>query len=38
VTLKDTNNGEERIIYDAKKVISRLHTPTVKDEEVTANA
>ncbi|XP_045788969.1 oxysterol-binding protein-related protein 4B-like isoform X2 [Trifolium pratense] len=33
VTLKDTNNGEERIIYDAKKVISRLQTPSVNNAE-----
>ncbi|CAL5184547.1 unnamed protein product [Lathyrus oleraceus] len=33
VTLKDTNNGEERVIYDAREVISRLQTPSVKDAE-----
>ncbi|AES65297.2 putative oxysterol-binding protein [Medicago truncatula] len=33
VTLKDTSNGEERVIYDAKEVISRLQAPTVKDAE-----
>ncbi|KEH37439.1 OSBP(oxysterol-binding protein)-related protein 4C [Medicago truncatula] len=38
VTLKDTSNGEERVIYDAKEVISRLQAPTVKDAEVTTNA
>ncbi|KAJ7979418.1 Oxysterol-binding protein [Quillaja saponaria] len=31
VTVKDTKNGEVRVIYDAKEVISGLKTPTVKD-------
>ncbi|KAJ1378221.1 Oxysterol-binding protein [Sesbania bispinosa] len=31
VTLKDTNNAEERVIYDAKEVISGLQAPIVKD-------
>ncbi|KAF2309710.1 hypothetical protein GH714_004729 [Hevea brasiliensis] len=31
VTVKDTNNGKERVIYNAKEVISGLKTPTVKD-------
>ncbi|CAL0330335.1 unnamed protein product [Lupinus luteus] len=30
VTLKDTNNGETRVIYDAKEVISGLQAPIVK--------
>ncbi|KAE9601648.1 putative oxysterol-binding protein [Lupinus albus] len=30
VTLKDTNNGESRVIYDAKEVISGLQAPIVK--------
>ncbi|XLS89851.1 hypothetical protein HN51_065859 [Arachis hypogaea] len=33
VTAKDTNNGEVRVIYDAKEVISGLQTPVVKDSE-----
>ncbi|MED6132823.1 hypothetical protein PIB30_022466 [Stylosanthes scabra] len=31
VTVKDTNNGEVKVIYDAKEVISGLQTPIVKD-------
>ncbi|KAJ7955832.1 Oxysterol-binding protein [Quillaja saponaria] len=31
VTVKDTNNGKVRVIYDAKEAISGLKTPTVKD-------
>lgn len=34
VTVKDTSNAQVRVIYDAKEVISRLHTPFVKDSEV----
>ncbi|AES92259.1 oxysterol-binding protein-related protein 4C isoform X2 [Medicago truncatula] len=34
VILKDaTNNAEVRVIYDAKEVLSGLHTPFVKDPE-----
>ncbi|KAJ9141327.1 hypothetical protein P3X46_031871 [Hevea brasiliensis] len=31
VTVKDTNNGKERAIYNAKEVISGLKTPAVND-------
>ncbi|MED6132824.1 hypothetical protein PIB30_022467 [Stylosanthes scabra] len=31
VTVKNTNNGEVKVIYDAKEVISGLQTPIVKD-------
>ncbi|GAU37982.1 hypothetical protein TSUD_205220 [Trifolium subterraneum] len=35
VTLKDaTNSTELRVIYDAKQVISGLHTPFVKDPQL----
>ncbi|RDY10901.1 Oxysterol-binding protein-related protein 4B, partial [Mucuna pruriens] len=33
VNLKDTKNGEVRVIYDAKEVISGLETPILKDKE-----
>ncbi|RDX65815.1 Oxysterol-binding protein-related protein 4B, partial [Mucuna pruriens] len=33
VKVKDTNNGEVRVIYDAKEVISGLKTPIIKDAE-----
>ncbi|XP_004487976.1 oxysterol-binding protein-related protein 4B-like isoform X2 [Cicer arietinum] len=33
VTVKDTNNSDERVIYDAKEVITRLQAPVVKDAE-----
>ncbi|CAL0327904.1 unnamed protein product [Lupinus luteus] len=33
VTLKDMNNAETRVIYDAKETISGLQAPIVKDEE-----
>ncbi|XP_057422451.1 oxysterol-binding protein-related protein 4C-like [Lotus japonicus] len=33
VKVKDTNNGEARVIYDAKQVISGLKAPIVKDKE-----
>jgi hypothetical protein len=36
--LKDAaNNAEVRVIYDAKEVLSGLHTPFVKDPEVIIN-
>lgn len=37
VTVKDTNNSDERVIYDAKEVITRLQAPVVKDAEVMHN-
>ncbi|KAK7413038.1 hypothetical protein VNO78_04874 [Psophocarpus tetragonolobus] len=33
VKLKDTNNGQARVIYDAKEVMSDLQTPILKDTE-----
>ncbi|CAL5199290.1 unnamed protein product [Lathyrus oleraceus] len=33
VTLKDASNAEVRVIYDAKQILSGLHTPFVKDPE-----
>lgn len=32
--MKDRNNREERVIYDAKEVMSVLETPILKDSEV----
>jgi len=34
VTVKNTENAEVRVIYDAKQVISGLRAPIVKDVEV----
>jgi len=34
VTVKNTENAEVRVIYDAKQVISGLQPPIVKDPEV----
>jgi len=34
VTVKNTDNAEVRVIYDAKEVISGLQAPVVKDLEV----
>ncbi|WCJ42264.1 Oxysterol-binding protein-related protein 4C [Euphorbia peplus] len=31
VTLKDTNNGQERVLYNAKEVLTDLKSPIVKD-------
>ena len=33
--VKDTNNRNARVIYDAKEVINGLQAPIVKDAEVT---
>ena len=32
--MKDTNNKEVRVIYDAQEVLSGLETPKLKDSEV----
>lgn len=34
VKVRDTSNGNVRVIYDAKQVISGLKAPIVKDAEV----
>jgi len=34
VTVKSTSNAEERVIYDAREVISGLQAPIVKNPEV----